>query len=44
VKRFRSLKHNTSIGTNGVIEIQTTDEGKVLFTKPGADGQEVGAL
>jgi hypothetical protein len=28
LKRIQRLKHNTSIGTNGVLKIQTTEEGK----------------
>lgn len=40
VKRFVSRGHNTFIGDNGAITIQL-QTGKVVFTKAGADGQEI---
>lgn len=40
VSRYRSLKHNTFIGANGAIEVQTL-HGEVIFEKPGADGKYV---
>ncbi|SIN77532.1 hypothetical protein SAMN05444166_0774 [Singulisphaera sp. GP187] len=42
VKRFVSRGHNTLIGDNGAIAIQL-QTGKVVFTKAGADGQEIGS-
>jgi hypothetical protein len=45
VPRFRSLRHNTYIGENGAIEIQTTgSEPEVVFAKPGADNRGVWQL
>lgn len=41
VRRFRSRGHNTFLGENGAIEIQTAGSGQVLFTKPGVDGKGV---
>ncbi len=40
ITRFRSRGHNTFIRSNGAFEIRTL-EGRVEFTKPGADGQGV---
>jgi hypothetical protein len=40
VRRFRSLRHNTFIRSNGAFEIRTL-EGDVEFAKYGADGQGV---
>ena len=39
VTRFRSVGHNTFIGSNGAIEIQQANT--VVFQKPGADGKDV---
>lgn len=40
VRRFRSSSHNTFLGDNGAIEIQTL-AGETIFSKPGADGEGV---
>jgi hypothetical protein len=40
IKRLRSRGHNTYIGGNGSIEIQTTD-GMIVFEKTGTDGKNV---
>jgi len=40
VRRFRSVAHNTLIGQNGSIEIQTLD-GAIVFSKPGADDRRI---
>lgn len=40
VARFRSVAHNTFIGTNGAIEIVSLD-GTIELQKPGADGRGV---
>ena len=40
VRRFRSVAHNTLIGENGSIEIQTL-MGQVVFSKSGADGRRI---
>jgi hypothetical protein len=40
VKRFRSRSHNTFIRKNGALEVQELD-GKVIFSKRGADGKGV---
>ena len=48
VKRLRSLGHNTFIGDNGSIEVQTAGRGatpgEVVFSKPGASGKGVWEL
>jgi hypothetical protein len=41
VRRFRSRAHNTFIGDNGSIEIQTAADKEALFNKPGKDGRGV---
>jgi hypothetical protein len=42
VRRFRSRRHNTFLGENGAIEIQTVgSEPEVVFAKAGADGKGV---
>ena len=41
VTRFRSSAHNTFIGDNGGIEIQTVSSKEVVFSKPGEDGRGV---
>ena len=40
VTRYRNKGHNTFIGANGAIEIQTVDR-TVVFKKTGADGRGV---
>jgi len=40
VRRYRSRRHNTFIGSNGAFEIHTID-GEVLIAKQGADGRTV---
>jgi hypothetical protein len=40
LRRYRSRRHNTFIGTNGALEIRTVG-GEVLLTKAGADGRFV---
>lgn len=44
IKRFRSLGHNTFIGENGSIEIQTVHSNVIVFSKPGEDGKKVWEL
>src|SRR5688572_27582699 len=41
VKRFRSRAHNTFIGENGSIEIQSASTRDVIFAKAGSDGRGV---
>lgn len=45
VRRFRTVGHNVFIGENGAIQIRLWApdplEGKILFSKAGADGIEV---
>lgn len=43
VARFRSVRHSTYIGTNGAVEIASTD-GTVELRKPGMDGRGVWEL
>jgi len=43
LKRYVSKAHSTIIGNNGSIEIQARG-GKILFTKPGADGRSTGEV
>jgi hypothetical protein len=43
IRRFRSLRHNTFIGENGAIEIQTVGA-EIVLAKPGADGRTVWQL
>lgn len=38
VRRYRSRRHNTFIGTNGAVEIRTVDD-EILLKKAGADGR-----
>jgi hypothetical protein len=40
---FRSFRHRTFIGFNGAIEIRETS-GRMVFSKPGADGKSVADL
>lgn len=44
VTRYKSFKHNTYIGENGAIEVQSFPDRAVLFSKPGADGRGVWEL
>jgi hypothetical protein len=39
LRRYRSAKHNTFIGTNGSIQIQDLDR-NVILDKPGRDGRK----
>lgn len=39
LRRYRSAKHNTFIGTNGSIQIQDLDR-KVMLDKAGLDGRK----
>ncbi len=41
VRRFRSRAHNTFVGDNGSIQIQTVNGNDVVFEKNGADGRAV---
>src|SRR5205085_10516093 len=43
VCRYRSARHNTFIGLNGSIRIETVD-GKSLWTNPGATGEQIREL
>lgn len=43
LRRYRSVAHNTYVGNNGSIRIETLD-GEVLLDKPGADGRRTGEL
>ena len=38
--RYRSIAHNTFIGSNGAIEISTI-RGEILVRKPGEDGRDI---
>jgi hypothetical protein len=39
-----SIAHNTFIGENGSIEIQTVQQQVVVFSKPREDGKKVWAM
>ena len=44
VSRYRSINHNTLIGTNGSIKIVTITNNETLLDKPGLDEKKVGDL
>jgi hypothetical protein len=44
VQRYRSRGHNTFIGANGSIEIQLSNGGTSLLSKPGQDGRGIWEL
>jgi len=39
--RYRSRSHNTLIGANGALLIQTIHDGRIVLDKPGADGCKI---
>jgi len=43
VRRYRSRRHNTFIGTNGALEIRTIDD-EILLSKAGVDGRSIADL
>jgi hypothetical protein len=43
LRRYRSAKHNTFIGSNGSIQVQDLDH-HVVLDKPGLDGRKTGDL
>lgn len=44
ISRYRNRNHNTFIGSNGSIKIETVIGKKVLLDKAGLDGKKVGDL
>lgn len=44
VQRYRSRAHNTLIGANGALAIQSVANDELLLNKPGADGRNVWSL
>jgi hypothetical protein len=39
--RFRHVRHDTTFGRNGAIEIRIRKTGEVIFEKPGHDGGRI---